>query len=255
LSSNGLHTNGYSLARKICFDVAGLTVHDPLPGVGQTINQTLLDELNLRTIGMLAAVPVNKLMLIMGRQALLLHQQALGIDHSPVLPPERRLEIKEEYTFDEDSNDDQLIRGVLYYLLENGCRRLRQRRKQSRALRIFCRYADSSVTSRTIRLPDPLQQEYVMFFHIQQVFNQIFDRRTRLRYLSIGFEKLIQAADQTSLFSLSVNPQVDRHRALHQAMDKLRERHGYPIIRFGLTAPVQVKTAVPAGTDRRLLQV
>ena len=31
LSSNGLHTNGYSLARKLVFEVAGLGVHDMLP--------------------------------------------------------------------------------------------------------------------------------------------------------------------------------------------------------------------------------
>jgi phosphoribosylaminoimidazole synthetase len=32
LPSSGLHTNGYTLARKILFDRAGLTVHDPFPG-------------------------------------------------------------------------------------------------------------------------------------------------------------------------------------------------------------------------------
>ncbi|MEM8961127.1 MAG: phosphoribosylformylglycinamidine cyclo-ligase [Acidobacteriota bacterium] len=33
LESSGLHTNGYSLARKIVFDKLGLSVGDPLPGV------------------------------------------------------------------------------------------------------------------------------------------------------------------------------------------------------------------------------
>lgn len=32
VSSSGLHTNGYSLARKILFDHAGLNIRDPLPG-------------------------------------------------------------------------------------------------------------------------------------------------------------------------------------------------------------------------------
>jgi phosphoribosylformylglycinamidine cyclo-ligase len=43
LPSSGLHTNGYSLARKICFDVAGLTVHDDMPGVGRTVGDALLE--------------------------------------------------------------------------------------------------------------------------------------------------------------------------------------------------------------------
>ena len=40
LASNGLHTNGYSLARKLIFEVAGLGIHDALPGGG-----TVADEL------------------------------------------------------------------------------------------------------------------------------------------------------------------------------------------------------------------
>jgi phosphoribosylformylglycinamidine cyclo-ligase len=42
LPSTGLHTNGYSLARKVCFEVAGLTVADPLPGTGKTVGEALL---------------------------------------------------------------------------------------------------------------------------------------------------------------------------------------------------------------------
>lgn len=40
LAANGLHTNGYSLARKLIFEVAGLGIHDALPSGG-----TVADEL------------------------------------------------------------------------------------------------------------------------------------------------------------------------------------------------------------------
>jgi len=43
LHSSGLHTNGYSLARKICFDVAGLAHSDPMPGVGMSVGEALLE--------------------------------------------------------------------------------------------------------------------------------------------------------------------------------------------------------------------
>jgi phosphoribosylformylglycinamidine cyclo-ligase len=43
LPSSGLHTNGYSLARKICFDVAALTVQDPVPGMDISIGEALLE--------------------------------------------------------------------------------------------------------------------------------------------------------------------------------------------------------------------
>lgn len=43
LPSSGLHTNGYSLARKICFEVSGLSCEDPLPGVGRSVGEALLE--------------------------------------------------------------------------------------------------------------------------------------------------------------------------------------------------------------------
>jgi len=44
LPSAGLHTNGYSLARKIFFEVAGLGVDDPVDGLDGTVGQILLAE-------------------------------------------------------------------------------------------------------------------------------------------------------------------------------------------------------------------
>jgi len=42
LRSSGLHTNGYSLARKVCFDLEKLGVSDTLPGTTQTVAEALL---------------------------------------------------------------------------------------------------------------------------------------------------------------------------------------------------------------------
>ena len=42
LRSSGLHTNGYSLARKVCFELAGLKVDDLVPGTDRTVAQALL---------------------------------------------------------------------------------------------------------------------------------------------------------------------------------------------------------------------
>src|SRR3982751_4763122 len=42
LPSSGLHTNGYSLARRIAFDHLGLTVDSPVAALGQTVGDALL---------------------------------------------------------------------------------------------------------------------------------------------------------------------------------------------------------------------
>jgi phosphoribosylformylglycinamidine cyclo-ligase len=43
LPSSGLHTNGYSLARRIAFDMAGLRVDSHVPQLGMTIGEALLE--------------------------------------------------------------------------------------------------------------------------------------------------------------------------------------------------------------------
>jgi phosphoribosylformylglycinamidine cyclo-ligase len=44
LASAGLHTNGYSLARRVVFDRMGLTASDPFPGEGASVGEVLLRE-------------------------------------------------------------------------------------------------------------------------------------------------------------------------------------------------------------------
>ncbi|MGO8688171.1 MAG: phosphoribosylformylglycinamidine cyclo-ligase [Thermoguttaceae bacterium] len=43
LASTGLHSNGYSLARKIVFDIAGLKVNDYVEELGRTVGEVLLE--------------------------------------------------------------------------------------------------------------------------------------------------------------------------------------------------------------------
>ena len=43
LASSGLHSNGYSLARKVLFERRGLRPGDPLPGVGRSVADELLE--------------------------------------------------------------------------------------------------------------------------------------------------------------------------------------------------------------------
>lgn len=42
LPSNGLHTNGYSLARRVVFDQIGLSIDETVPELGETIGEALL---------------------------------------------------------------------------------------------------------------------------------------------------------------------------------------------------------------------
>lgn len=47
LASSGIHSNGYSLVRKVVFDAAGLKVTDSIPELGKTVGEELLTPTRL----------------------------------------------------------------------------------------------------------------------------------------------------------------------------------------------------------------
>ena len=47
LASSGIHSNGYSLVRKVVFEAGGLTVHDAIPELGTTAGEVLLTPTKL----------------------------------------------------------------------------------------------------------------------------------------------------------------------------------------------------------------
>jgi phosphoribosylformylglycinamidine cyclo-ligase len=60
VASSGLHSNGYSLARKVLFDVMGLGIGDPVPGLERTAGEALLvpTKIYARAVReLIAAVP------------------------------------------------------------------------------------------------------------------------------------------------------------------------------------------------------
>lgn len=56
LASSGLHSNGYSLARKILFDVAGLRLEQNIPELGRTLKEELLTPTRIYVPGILKAL-------------------------------------------------------------------------------------------------------------------------------------------------------------------------------------------------------
>ncbi len=193
-----------------------------LPGVGPK-TQEQLEELNIRIIRELALMRLEHLTLAFGRFGFVLHQHALGIDHTPVYPPRAVPAVLEERTLEEDSNERDLLRSVVRELCDRAGSRLRRDGQAAGRLELCVRYSDYREESGRERLSTPLQSSAVLWGRAGRLLERILTRRTRVRSLHLKLTELARGPVQLDLFA---DEQAQRRAKLESALDRLRLRYG-----------------------------
>jgi DNA polymerase IV len=211
-----------------------------LPGLGQSSANTvlmLLRDLNLRTLGEIAEIPLPQLAVAFGRQAALLHRWANGIDSSPVLPTVQRPIVEISRPLAPDVVDDGELLARLYGLLEELCRTLRRQQRVCRRLALSLWHSDHVEVSRHRTLAVGTYWEAQMFPCLKELFFGCFKRRVRIRRMALRAEALAPPEEQLSLFDLdtSENHKQKRMQRLSLALDGLRDRFGPHILYWGST--------------------
>jgi len=95
LASSGVHSNGYSLVRKLVFEAGGLSVNDAVPELGTTVGEALLTptKLYVKPIRhVLEHYPVKKKGVIHGLANIT--GGGLPDNISRILPPDKRVHVK-----------------------------------------------------------------------------------------------------------------------------------------------------------------
>jgi len=205
---------------------------DILPGIGHVRRRILLEELNISLVREIASMDMGRLKLLFGRQALVIHQRALGIDPTPVYPPRIRPTVAEEITLSKDENDDHKLLGILYGLLEKCARRLRGRSSFPRKTGLLLRYTDQVEIIRQVKLPSPSFWDFDLYKHLEEVFFKACRRRMRIRFMRVWFQDFLPVNPQLSLFTETAFD-TEKMPLVTQALDRIRERHGDEAIRYG----------------------
>ena len=197
-----------------------------LPGVGlQTERQ--FDDLNIRVIHDVAVMRLDLLALAFGRFGFVLHQRALGIDQTPVYPMRSVPVLEQGSVLPEDSNDYEVLKGVLQDLCEQVGKQLREKKLCAGRLELRIRYADYGEDGHKLQMKPPVQSSSVLYARTQPLLDVILKRRTRVRSMNLCLMDLSRSSVQLELFA---DPKPDRLLKLEFALDTLRRRYGTAVV-------------------------
>ncbi len=205
---------------------------DFLPAVSYLWIRMLLEELNIRRAGEIAIMEPWDLKTIFGKYGPLMHQQARGIDFTPVYPPSRRPMISDTFTLPGDKNDDHLLLGIIYRMVENCSMRLRAISMEALRAGLMLRYGDHMEVSGESRVPGGSFWDFELFPHLERLFFRLYQRRVGIRRIRVWLRDLRPPDTQISFFE---PPSFKRHRMseLTRALDRIRTKYGRDTLMFG----------------------
>ena len=205
----------------------------PLPaqalwGVGPKTAARLAD-LGIHSIGDLAAADEQRLERLFGVYGREMARRARGIDDSPVQTERETKSISAETTYERDVSDPQRLRQTLREQSEEVARRLRREGLCAATVRIKLRWPDFSTHTRQISLPEPTDQDSLIYSAALGLFEALWERGRAVRLLGVGASKLSSAVHQLSLWDTP----DQKERRLIEALDELRARFGRDAVRSG----------------------
>jgi DNA polymerase-4 len=206
-----------------------------VPGIGRFRKKVLLEELSITRVRELAALDMGSLKLVFGRQAFVIHQRALGIDPAPVCPALERPVVSEEVTLSQDENDDQKLLGTVYGLLEKCALKMRKRVLFPAKAGLLIRYSDQMEIRRQLKLSHASFWDFDLYSPLEDLFFNACNRRVRVRFLRIWFWDFSCPKTQLPLFH-APSPALEKRSMVIQALDRIRERHGEGVIKYGRAA-------------------
>ncbi|HTM09640.1 MAG TPA: hypothetical protein VL754_14740 [Verrucomicrobiae bacterium] len=192
----------------------------------------MLTELDLSTLGKVAATPPGHLELVVGTRSRLMQQWAAGFDPTPVWPAERRPSLEMSYTLTPDEVDDAALCAALYGLLERLCRQLRGAERLCVGVRLDLVQTDGVEFSGRAPVV-PTQWECDLYPPLEKLYFRLFQRRVRIRKIVLTAEKLEEKSRQLSLFPERRAEEDLKQERLAAALDGVRARYGKDAVVWG----------------------
>jgi DNA polymerase-4 len=198
-----------------------------LPGLGPAAERRL-EGLGLKTVGDLAATPLEVLSSRLGSSAPTFLAMAIGDDPRPVSIPGLPKSISREVTFERDVRDPDSLRRTVRSLAQDVTQSLRRNGMWARTVRLKVRFEgfETHTFQSTLATATDLDEEVLAT--ADRLLGEALAEPRPVRLIGIGAAGLSEIT-QDGLF----DQDRSRRRSLDSAMDQLRRRFGPQAVHRG----------------------
>jgi nucleotidyltransferase/DNA polymerase involved in DNA repair len=199
-------------------------------GVGPK-TEVRLHEMGFRTIGSIAAADHESLVRSLGSLGEHLYQLSRGHDDRPVVSGWEPKSISSETTFDEDTDDRELLLHTILELADHVAERLRKDNYRARKVTLKLRYSSFSTHTKQQSLEKPVQTGEEIAAIARGLFAQ-FPLKQKIRLIGVAAGDLHRDGDDPQQLGL-FEQRSDRKEKLGHTVDEIKEKFGPGALRRG----------------------
>jgi len=206
-----------------------------IPMLGDVTFQ-LLSRVGIRNIQTLSEMPVQVLQQMIGKNGIEIWKKANGIDINPVEPYSERKSISTEHTFEQDTIDIPKLKLLIVGMVEKLAFQLRTEEWLTSTISVKIRYSNFDTEQKQCKIAYT-SCDHILIPKLTELFDQLYNRRMRLRLIGIRFSGLVRGTYQIDLFD-----DTTEMMSLYQAIDKMKNRFGFDSVMRAAGAELKPKT-------------
>jgi DNA polymerase-4 len=177
--------------------------------------------LGYATLGDLARAGAQVLEQMLGSWGIQVSQLACGVDDRPVIANGLARSLGAEETYEEDLVGPEAIAHTLLHHAARVARRLMRSRLSAGTVAIKIKYADFSVRSRRVTVPEPVQDTDGIYRAAVALLGRVPLDRRRVRLTGVSVSGLVPEPAPKTLFP---DVQAERRRKLEEVTVRIAER-------------------------------
>jgi DNA polymerase IV len=200
-------------------------------GVGPK-TELRLHEMGFRTIGQIAAASRERLVRSLGSLGEHLHHLSRGHDERPVIPNWEPKSVSSETTFDEDTDDREMLLRTILELSDYVAERLRKDNCRARKVTLKLRYSSFSTHTKQQSLDRLIQTGDDIAAIARSLFSQ-FPLKQKIRLIGVAAGDLHRDGGDPQQLALFEPASGQEKEKLSHTIDEIRERFGADALRRG----------------------